>query len=75
MQYNSDIFWLVEDALRLMWKRGYRRERELLIWYYPEHMTLDEIGTILGVSGMTASRRRRSAEYLLGLHCSELNQK
>ena len=75
MRYDSEAAWLVEDALRIMWKRGYRREREILILYYPEHMAVSEIATGLGVSDRTAYRRIDDAARQLGNHCKELNQK
>ena len=75
MRYDSEAAWRVEDALRLMWKRGYRSEREVLIWYFPEKVPVMEIAKILGVSERTAYRRKDVAINTLGLHCTELNQK
>jgi len=75
MRYDSVAAWQVEDTLRLMWKRGYRIEREILILYYPKGITQDEIASMLETSQPTVHRRLSAARKMLFTHWEELIRK
>ena len=56
--YSNTAALYVEDVLREMYRKGYRAERQILIWYYAERMSQYEIGKLLGISQRSVGRNR-----------------
>ena len=65
MRHDAESAWMVEDVLRTMFVKGYRAERELLIMYYPEGLTMEDIGKELGISRRGVGRHRKPAAELV----------
>ena len=75
-RYDPDSAILVEDVLRVMFVKGYRTERDLIIMYYPESMTMEDIGKELGISWRGVGRHRKPlAEKVFTEQWSELIRK
>ena len=76
MRHDPDSAWMVEDVLRVMFVMGYRAERELLIMYYPEGLTMEDIGKELGIARQSVGRHRKpQAEKVFTEQWSELIRK
>ena len=63
MRNDPDSAWLVEGVMRAMFVKGYRAERELLIMYYPEGMTMEDMGKELEINKSSVYRYRLPAAH------------